>query len=86
MVFSRLTLDCLAIKHRIVRAREVNRAIEKLGGVHTRTVGSHKRYEVSLDGATASTAVPQHPGDIPKGTLDKIRRDLEPVLGRKWLL
>src|SRR5680860_1330930 len=32
LLFSRLTLDCLAIKHRIMRAREVNRAIEKLGG------------------------------------------------------
>jgi len=51
-----------------------------------RTVGSHKRYRVNAGGTTASTAVPQHPGDIPTGTLRKIQKDLEPALGRKWLL
>lgn len=68
-----------------MRAREVNRKIERLGGVHVRTVGSHKRYEVERNDIKASTAVPQHPGDIPTGTLRKIEKDLEPVLGRKWL-
>jgi predicted RNA binding protein YcfA (HicA-like mRNA interferase family) len=68
-----------------VRAREVNRRIERLGGVHVRTVGSHRRYQVSHDGRTASTAVPQHPGDIPTGTLGKIEKDLAPVLGKGWL-
>jgi predicted RNA binding protein YcfA (HicA-like mRNA interferase family) len=47
--------------------------------------GDLRRYEVERDGARASTAVPQHPGDIPTGTLHKIERDLEPVVGRKWL-
>jgi len=69
-----------------MRAREVNRKIERAGGVHTRTVGSHKRYEVTVKGVTASTSVPQHPGDIPTGTLYKIQKDLAPALGRKWLL
>lgn len=68
-----------------MRARDVNRKIEKLGGVHTRTVGSHKRYEVTRDGIAASTSVPQHPGDIPTGTLHKIDRDLAPALGKGWL-
>lgn len=63
----------------------MNRLIERLGGEHVRTVGSHRRYRITRDGVTASTAVPQHPGDIPTGTLDKIDRDLSPVLGRKWL-
>lgn len=64
----------------------MNRVIERSGGVHTRTVGSHKRYEVVSGELKASTAVPQHPGDIPKGTLRKIQKDLAPVLGRNWLL
>jgi len=66
-----------------VKAREVNRIIERLGGEHIRTVGSHKRYRVTVDGVTA---VPQHPGDIPTGTLRKIQSDLASALGRKWLL
>ena len=69
-----------------MRAREVNRRIEKLGGVHVRTVGSHKRYRVTSDDVEASTAVPQHPGDIPTGTLRKIQKDLEPALGKGWLV
>jgi len=68
-----------------VRAREVNRRIERRGGQHVRTVGSHRRYRLTRDGVTASTAVPQHPGDIPDGTLRKIEKDLEPVLGKGWL-
>ena len=31
------------------------------------------------------TTVPQHPGDIPKGTLHAIEKDLEEVLGKGWL-
>lgn len=85
-MFNHLTLDCLAIKLTLMKAREVNRKIEQLGGVHVRTVGSHKRYKVTANGVTASTAVPQHPGDIPNGTLYKIQKDLAPALGRKWLL
>ena len=68
-----------------MKAREVNRKIEHHGGEHTRTVGSHKRYRVTKNNTTASTAVPQHPGDIPTGTLHKIDRDLAPALGKGWL-
>lgn len=67
----------------------MERTILMRGGVHTRTVGSHKRFEVTVqvDGRTvkSSTSVPQHPGDIPTGTLFKIERDLAPALGRRWL-
>lgn len=59
--------------------------IEAHGGVHVRTVGSHRRYRIERGGVVANTAVAVHPGDIPIGTLRKIERDLEPVLGRKWL-
>jgi hypothetical protein len=32
--------------------------------------------------ATVATTAPQHPGDIPAGTLRSAERDLEPALGR----
>jgi predicted RNA binding protein YcfA (HicA-like mRNA interferase family) len=73
-----------------MRAREVNRRIERLGGKMVRQVGSHRRYVVIYSDAagretTVATTVPQHTGDIPAGTLRAIERDLEPALGRGWL-
>ena len=67
----------------VVKAREVNRRIERLGGLMARQVGSHRRYVVTYadaDGSEAkvATTVPQHQGDIPRGTLRAIERDLEP--------
>lgn len=64
----------------------MNRRIEHLGGFVVRQVGSHRRYQVAKNGRIASTAVPQHPGDIPTGTLHKIQKDLAPVLGKGWLI
>ena len=73
-----------------MKAREVNRRIERLGGVMVRQFGSHRRYVVAFtDGtglaAKAATTVPQHVGDIPVGTLRAIERDLEAALGKGWL-
>jgi predicted RNA binding protein YcfA (HicA-like mRNA interferase family) len=73
-----------------MRAREVNRAIERAGGHVVRQVGSHRRYRVAYldtDGrdARVDTVVPQHPGDIPVGTLARIEADLVPALGKRWL-
>jgi len=73
-----------------MRAREVNRRIERLGGVMVRQVGSHRRYLATYAHAagremTVATTVPQHSGDIPAGTLRAIERDLEPAFGRGWL-
>jgi predicted RNA binding protein YcfA (HicA-like mRNA interferase family) len=55
-----------------------------------RQVGSHRRHRAAntqQDGTTlnAFTTVPQHPGDIPNGTLRAIERDLQPVWGKGWL-
>jgi predicted RNA binding protein YcfA (HicA-like mRNA interferase family) len=74
----------------VVRAREVNRRIERLGGKMIRQVGSHRRYVVTYTDAagretTVVTTVPQHAGDIPAGTLRAIERDLEPAFGKGWL-
>ena len=68
-----------------MKAREVNQRIEALGGYQLRQKGSHRFYEIERDGVTARTTVPQHTGDIPKGLLSKIQRDLEPALGKGWL-
>lgn len=81
---------CLAARYSVVRAREVNRRVERLGGKMIRQVGSHRRYVVTyIDSAgrdaTVATIVAQHPGDIPAGTLRAIERDLEPALGKGWL-
>ncbi len=69
-----------------MRAREVNRRIERLGGVLVRQRGSHRFYRATGDdGVHAQTTVPQHSGDIPKGTLTAIERSMEPVFGKGWL-
>jgi predicted RNA binding protein YcfA (HicA-like mRNA interferase family) len=73
-----------------MRAREVNRRIERLGGKLVRQIGSHRRYVVTYTdhtgrAATAATTVPQHSSDIPRGTLHAIERDLEPAFGKGWL-
>ncbi len=69
-----------------MRAREVNRVIERLGGVAVRQRGSHRVYVAQAGGVQAQTTVPQHTGDIPTGTLRAIQRDLEPVFGKGWLI
>jgi predicted RNA binding protein YcfA (HicA-like mRNA interferase family) len=56
----------------VVKAREVNRRIERLGGLMARQVGSHRRYVITYTDAGGSeakvaTTVPQHQGDIPRG-------------------
>jgi predicted RNA binding protein YcfA (HicA-like mRNA interferase family) len=74
----------------MMKAREVNRRIERLGGVVIRQVGSQRRNVVAFTDGTGAeakmaTTVPQHAGDIPAGTLRAIERDLEAALGRGWL-
>ncbi|WP_407941887.1 type II toxin-antitoxin system HicA family toxin [Microcella pacifica] len=68
-----------------VRAREVEKRIKARGGTLVRQRGSHRLFEVALGGLVARTTVPYHGGDVPKGTLRAIERDLEPVLGKGWL-
>jgi predicted RNA binding protein YcfA (HicA-like mRNA interferase family) len=70
-----------------VRAQDVNRRIERLGGRMVRQVGSHRRYVVAYidqhgNETAAATTVAQHPGDIPRGTLRAIEKDLEPAFGK----
>jgi len=55
-----------------------------------RQVGSHRRYQatyVDQDGneCKAATTVAQHPGDVPRGTVRAIEKDLEAAFGKGWL-
>ena len=55
-----------------------------------RQVGSHRRYAVTYidptgHEVTLATTVAQHAGDIPRGTLRSIEKDLEPAFGKGWL-
>jgi predicted RNA binding protein YcfA (HicA-like mRNA interferase family) len=68
-----------------VRARDVNRRIERLGGAMIRQRGSHRHYEATVNGVTVRTIVAQHPGEIPTGTLRAIERDMQPAFGEGWL-
>lgn len=62
-------------------AAEVARRLLRLGATYREARGSHRLYRVGW----CTTVLPMHKGDLPKGTLRKIERDLEPCLGDKWL-
>lgn len=65
-----------------MKANELLKVLRKLGCVELRQVGSHVRVQCG----TCFTTVAVHAGDdIPKGTLRKIERDLEPCLGKGWM-
>jgi predicted RNA binding protein YcfA (HicA-like mRNA interferase family) len=70
-----------------VKARDINRRIELLGGEVLRQRGSHRLYRaVCADGSSVQTVVPQHAGrDVAPGTLRAIEKDLEPAFGKGWL-
>lgn len=68
-----------------MKAKELNRRIEKLGGQLLRKRGSHWLYQVvGEDGEKLLTVVSQHSGDIPPGTLAAIDRQLAPAFGKGW--
>lgn len=58
-----------------VTARELIRALERVGFEFSRQRGSHQIYAHRKTGKRVS--VPFHPGDFPKGTLRKILRDAD---------
>lgn len=64
-----------------MKPSEVIRVIEHLGGERVRQKGSHVRMRAG----DCYTTVPVHSGDVPKGLLRGIERDLEPCLGIGWL-
>jgi predicted RNA binding protein YcfA (HicA-like mRNA interferase family) len=64
-------------------SREVIKVLLRLGCVELCQKGSHRLFS-SSDGQ-CKTIVADHPGDIKKGTLHGIEKDMEPCLGKNWL-
>ena len=62
--------------------KEVLRIVKKAGGEVARRRGSHVRVRC---GACQTTVPLTGSKDLPPGTLRAIERDLEPVLGPRWL-
>lgn len=66
-----------------VTSREVIQTLLRLGCIEVRQKGSHKFFRSPC--GKCVTTVSDHTGDIKKGTLGGIRKDMEPCLGRNWL-
>lgn len=67
----------------MMQAREVLRVRRELGCTELRQKGSHVRVRYG----DCFTTVPSHPGeDLGRGLLRSIERDLEPCLGKGWLI
>jgi predicted RNA binding protein YcfA (HicA-like mRNA interferase family) len=64
-------------------AREVVRKILAKGGRFVRQPSAHAIYECKC--GKWKTTVSMHKGDIKKGTLHGIEKDLEPCFGAGWL-
>lgn len=63
--------------------RQVLKLLRQLGCEEVRRSGSHVRVRCR----GCQTTVPMHAGaDIALGTIRASERDLEPCIGRKWLL
>jgi predicted RNA binding protein YcfA (HicA-like mRNA interferase family) len=67
-----------------VTAGEVSAKILACGGKKLRQKGSHARFECAC--GKYKTTVPMHTGDLGRGLLGGIEKDLEPCFGKKWLL
>jgi predicted RNA binding protein YcfA (HicA-like mRNA interferase family) len=65
-------------------ASEVSATILAYGGVKLRQKGSHARYACAC--GKYKTTVPMHAGDLGRGLVGAIEKDLEPCFGKKWLL
>lgn len=73
-------------ERRVTNPTKVSKQLTKLGAVVARQSGSHRVYQFMVDGkVVASSVVPQHRGDMPKGTARAIERDFEAVFGQGWM-
>lgn len=68
-----------------MKAREVNKALLEHGAEVLRQKGSHRVYRAVVNGQVFQGVVPQHGGDMPKGTARQIERDWEQAFGKGWL-
>lgn len=60
---------------------ELRKALRKYGCIEVNQTGAHLKIRCGA----CQTTVAIHSGDIPKGTLAAIKRDLAPCLGKDWL-
>lgn len=74
-------LPSTTVDRAAVTARRLAQILRRSGCEVVRQKGSHQVWRCR----ECQTVVPVHSGDIPKGTLRSIERDLEPCLGPKWL-
>ena len=61
--------------------RELRKILRKHGCVEVDQTGSHLKIKCG----DCQTTLAIHGGDIPKGTLAAIKRQLAPCLGEDWL-
>jgi predicted RNA binding protein YcfA (HicA-like mRNA interferase family) len=64
-----------------VTPKELVRLLRRAGCTEVRQSGSH----VIVRCWSCQTVVAMHPGDISKGTLKAIEKQLEPCLGKGWM-
>ncbi|MHB1250623.1 MAG: type II toxin-antitoxin system HicA family toxin [Acidimicrobiales bacterium] len=64
-----------------MKVRELRGLLRRAGCVEVRQSGSHLIVRCS----TCQSVIPIHGGDLPKGLLSAIERDLAPCLGKDWL-
>lgn len=63
-------------------SRELFKLLNRLGcELHRTGKGSHQVWTCG----ECRVSIPNHSGDIPKGTLRAIERALEPCLGKSWM-
>jgi predicted RNA binding protein YcfA (HicA-like mRNA interferase family) len=73
-------------RRRAFKAKDINKALAKLGAEVARQKGSHAVYQFKVEGkVVAQSVVPQHNGDVPVGTVAAIVKDFVPAFGKGWL-
>jgi predicted RNA binding protein YcfA (HicA-like mRNA interferase family) len=64
-----------------MKAKEIAEKLEALGATYREARGSHRLYRIG--GCTTTLSMQR--GEIPRGTLRAIERQMEPCLGKNWL-
>lgn len=77
----RLLISVYYNRRKNVKVRDLRGLLKRGGRVEVRQSGSH----LIVRCGTCRSVVPIHSGDIPKGLLRAIDRDLAPCPGKDWL-
>ncbi len=81
-----MALDTLRKRDKgvVMKVKEVIRALESRGAVHTRTSRSHRRFR-SACGRCFTTVSGALGDEVGTGLAKKIQRDMAPCYGAGWL-